>query len=40
MRAFCVTETFTVQEYLDYQFRGPSAPSDADEGCPAGGRTL
>ena len=40
MRAFCVTETSTVLEYLDYQFRGPSAPSDAEQGCPAGGRTL
>ena len=39
-RAFCVTETFTVLEYLDYRARGPFAPSDADEGCPAGGRTL
>ena len=39
-RAFCVTETFTVLEYRDYRFRGPSAPSDAEQGCPAGGRTL
>ena len=39
-RAFCVTETFTVQEYQDYQFRRRSAPSDAEQGCPAGGRTL
>ena len=39
-RAFCVTETFTVLEYLDYRSRGPFAPSDPDEGCPAGGRTL
>ena len=39
-RAFCVTETSTVLEYLDYQFRGPSAPSEPDGGCPDGGRTL
>jgi type IV pilus assembly protein PilA len=39
-RAFCVTETFTVLEYLDYRSRGPFAPSEADEGCPAGGLTL
>ena len=39
-RAFCVTETFTVQEYLDYQFHFASAPSDPNEGCPSGGRTL
>jgi type II secretory pathway pseudopilin PulG len=39
-RAFCVTETSTVQEYLDYQFRGQSAPPDTEQGCPAGGRTL
>ena len=28
-RASCVTETFTVLEYLDYRARGPFAPSDA-----------
>ncbi len=39
-RAFCVTETFTVLEYRDYQVHFPFAPSDADEGCPSGGRTL
>ena len=39
-RAFCVTETSTVLEYPDYQFRGPSAPSEPDQGCPDGGRTL
>ena len=32
--------TFTVLEYLDYRARGPFAPADAEEGCPAGGRTL
>jgi type IV pilus assembly protein PilA len=40
LRAFCVTETVTVLEYKDYRFRGPSAPSEADEGCPEGGGTL
>jgi type IV pilus assembly protein PilA len=40
LRAFCVTDTSTVLEYRDYQFRGPSAPSDAEQGCPEGGGTL
>ena len=40
LRAFCVTETSAVLEYVDYQFHGPSAPTDAGEGCPSGGRTL
>ena len=40
MRAFCVTETSTVLEYRDYPSHLPSAPSDPDEGCPSGGRTL
>ena len=40
MRAFCATETSTVMEYLDYQGGGLFAPSDAERGCPAGGRTL
>jgi type II secretory pathway pseudopilin PulG len=39
-RAFCVTETSTVLEYLDYRSREPSPPSDAERGCPDGGRTL
>jgi type IV pilus assembly protein PilA len=39
-RAYCVTETGTVLEYLDYRARGPFAPSDAEQGCPADGRTL
>jgi type IV pilus assembly protein PilA len=37
-RRFCVTETFAVQEYVEAG--GPLPPSDADEGCPAGGRSL
>ena len=39
-RAFCVTDAFTALEYLDYRARGPFAPAAAEEGCPAGGRTL
>jgi type II secretory pathway pseudopilin PulG len=39
-RAFCVTETATVLEYLDYRARGSFAPSEAEEGCPEGGGTL
>ena len=36
-RSFCVTEAATVLEYLtDEAF----APSDADGGCPVGGRTM
>jgi type II secretory pathway pseudopilin PulG len=38
VRRFCVTETFTVEEYVEAG--GPQPPSDADEGCPAGGRSL
>jgi hypothetical protein len=37
-RRFCVTETSTVQEYVEAG--RPLPPSDADEGCPAGGRSL
>ena len=39
-RAFCLTETSPVQEYRDYPSHIPAAPSDADQGCPNGGRTL
>jgi len=39
-RAFCVAETSTVLGYLDYQTRGPYPPSDGEQGCPDGGRTL
>ena len=40
MRAFCVAETSTVLDYLDYRTRGPYPPSDAEQGCPNGGRSL
>ncbi len=40
MRAFCVTEASTIQEYRDYQTNGPFAPSDPEQGCPANGRPL
>ena len=39
-RAFCVTEMGTVLEYRDYRARGPFAPSDPEQGCPADGRPL
>jgi type II secretory pathway pseudopilin PulG len=38
LRRFCVGATFTVLEYLDEDVSLP--PSDADAGCPAGGRSL
>jgi type IV pilus assembly protein PilA len=37
-RRFCVAETFTIQEYVEAG--GSRPPADADEGCPAGGRSL
>jgi hypothetical protein len=36
-RSFCVTDAGTVLEYLT---KDVFAPSDADEGCPAEGRTM
>jgi hypothetical protein len=39
-RAFCVAETSTVLDYLDYQRRGLYPPSDAEQGCPNGGPSL
>jgi type IV pilus assembly protein PilA len=40
IRAFCVTESGVVEEYRDYNIRGPFAPSDPEQGCPADGRPL
>jgi hypothetical protein len=36
-RAFCVTE---LAGLMEYRARDAFAPSDPDQGCPAGGGTL